>query len=137
VGAQLELPAGTALQLPVNAAFEHGVLVDTGEVEMDGVLIPNAHLGYRAPGAATLSIRAGDHPARILLLGGTPFGEQIVMWWNFIGRSHDEVVGFRTQWQTDVVDGGSDDGRFGTVRGYAGRPLPAPTLPNVRLRPRG
>ena len=59
------------------------------------------------------------------------------MWWNFIGRSHDEVVGFRTQWQADVVGGGSDDGRFGAVRGYDGRPLPAPTLPNVRLRPRG
>ena len=45
-------------------------------------------------------------PARILLLGGAPFGEQIVMWWNFIGRSHDEVVGFRAQWQADVVGGG-------------------------------
>jgi hypothetical protein len=59
------------------------------------------------------------------------------MWWNFIGRSHEEVVGFRGQWQADVVDGGSPEGRFGAVRGYDGRPLPAPILPNVRLRPRG
>ncbi|MEO7007391.1 MAG: pirin family protein [Terrimesophilobacter sp.] len=137
VGAQLSLPAGTALDLPVDASFEHGVLVDTGEVEVGGVLIPTAHLGYRAPGAARLSIRSGDEPARILLLGGTPFGEQIMMWWNFIGRRHEEVVGYRTQWQADVVGRGSDHGRFGAVHGYDGDPLPAPTLPNVRLRPRG
>jgi quercetin 2,3-dioxygenase len=137
VGAQIDLPADTALDIPVNDGFEHGVLVDTGQVEVDGVLVPAAHLGYHAPGAATLSIRSGDVPARILLLGGTPFGEQIVMWWNFIGRSHDEVVGYRTQWQADVIGNGSANGRFGTVAGYDGRPLPAPTLPNVRLRPRG
>jgi quercetin 2,3-dioxygenase len=137
VGAQLDLPARTAIEIPVESDFEHGVLVDTGEVEVDGTLIPSAHLGYRAPGTAILSIRSGEHPARILLLGGTPFGEQIVMWWNFIGRSHEEVVGYRAQWQADVVGGESPDGRFGTVRGYDGPPLPAPTLPNVRLRPRG
>jgi quercetin 2,3-dioxygenase len=137
VGAQLDLPARTSIEIPVEPDFEHGVLVDTGTAEVDGVLIPSAHLGYRPPGSATLSIRVGEHPARILLLGGAPFGEQIVMWWNFIGRSHDEVVGYRTQWQADVVGGGSEDGRFGRVRGYDGPPLPAPTLPNVRLRPRG
>ncbi|GAB3041826.1 pirin family protein [Parafrigoribacterium mesophilum] len=137
VGAQFDLPAGTALSIPVDSGFEHGILVDTGEVDVDGVLIPGGHLGYRAPGSTTLSIRSGEGPARILLLGGAPFGEQIVMWWNFIGRTHEEVVGYRTQWQTDVVGGGSENGRFNTVRGYDGRPLPAPTLPNVRLRPRG
>ncbi len=42
-----------------------------------------------------------DEPARFLVLGGAPFGEQIVMWWNFIGRSHDEVVGFREDWQRE------------------------------------
>ena len=36
---------------------------------------------------------------RVLLLGGEPFAEEIVMWWNFIGRSHDEVAGFRRQWE--------------------------------------
>jgi quercetin 2,3-dioxygenase len=136
VGAQFDLPAHTELDIPVDAGFEHGVLVDTGEVAVDGLLLPAAHLGYRPAGAETLSIRSNEHSARILLLGGAPFGEQIVMWWNFIGRSHEEVVDFRTQWQADVVGQQSVDGRFGTVRGYDGRPLPAPAMPNVRLRPR-
>jgi hypothetical protein len=58
------------------------------------------------------------------------------MWWNFIGRDHDEIVKFREEWQADVVAGGNDEGRFSTVRGYDGRPLPAPEMPNVRLKPR-
>ena len=71
-----------------------------------------------------------------MLLGGEPFGEQIIMWWNFIGRSHDEVVDYREQWMADVIDGQAGDGRFGTVTGYDGRALPAPVLPLGRLRPR-
>jgi hypothetical protein len=59
-----------------------------------------------------------------------------VMWWNFVGRSHDEVVAFRQQWQAEVIAGADPAGRFGTVDGYPGPALPAPELPNVRLRPR-
>ena len=59
------------------------------------------------------------------------------MWWNFIGRSHEDVVAARAEWQRDVIDGEDPDGRFGTVRGYDGGALPAPTLPTVRLKPRG
>ena len=58
------------------------------------------------------------------------------MWWNFIGRSHEEVVEYRRQWQVEVIGATDDDGRFGHVADYPGDPLPAPELPNVRLRPR-
>jgi hypothetical protein len=74
---------------------------------------------------------------RVILIGGVPFGEQLVMWWNFIGRSHDEVAAFRSQWQAEVIAGEDPAGRFGTVDGYQGAPLPAPELPTVRLKPRG
>ncbi|MDI2098464.1 pirin family protein [Ruicaihuangia caeni] len=144
VGAQLDLPAGVSVELPVDERFEHGVLVDAGEISFEGTPVPRASLGYRAPGATTLSIaNTGDSLGRVVLIGGEPFGEQIVMWWNFIGRTHDEVVAFREQWQREVIDGETDAGRFGRVEGYVGRDgatgkaLPAPALPNVRLRPRG
>ena len=58
------------------------------------------------------------------------------MWWNFIGRDHDEVVAFRERWQSDVIDDADRSGRFGHVDGYEGPPLPAPALPGVRLKPR-
>jgi len=136
VGAEIVLPAGARIEVPVNESFEHGILLDTGDVVVDDVAIPISHLAYLAPGRTSLSLRA-ESGARVVLLGGEPLGEEIVMWWNFIGRSHDEVVAFRADWQDDVIRGTDTDGRFGTVHGYDGPPLPAPELPSVRLRARG
>ena len=82
-------------------------------------------------GPATLEHR----PRRAVLLGGAPFGEEIVMWWNFIGRSHDEIVEFRNQWQEDVVLEGNPEGIFGHVE-HSGSTIPAPEMPHVQLRPR-
>jgi redox-sensitive bicupin YhaK (pirin superfamily) len=137
LGAQLDLPAGATLELPIDGRFEHGVLLDAGELTVDGAQVPEAHLAYLAPGRSTLRLTAGGTAVRLLLIGGVPLGESIVMWWNFIGRSHEEIVAFREEWQTDVIAGGNGTGRFGSVAGYPGRPLPAPELPNVRVRSRG
>ena len=74
----------------------------------------------------------------MLVLGGKPFGEQIVMWWNFIGRSHEEVVAFRDQWQRQRADRTpGPPGRYGAFPDVWEHTLPAPELPNVRLRSRG
>jgi quercetin 2,3-dioxygenase len=108
------------------------VLCDEGAVEMCGTALAGADLGYQPPGSSTLHLRnAGDRPARVVLLGGTPFTEELLMWWNFVGRSHDEISHYRRQWQ-------DADERFGAVRGYQGsvRRLPAPPMPTTRLRPR-
>jgi len=137
VGAQIDLAPGARIELPVDPAFEHGVLLDSGALTVDGSAVDVSHLAYRAAGPSALSLAAGPLGARLLLIGGTPFGEQIIMWWNFIGRTHDEVVRFRDEWQADVVAGASETGRFAKVAGYDGPPLPAPELPNVRLKLRG
>jgi len=136
VGAQLDIPAGGTVSIPADPAFEYGLVVDAGAPRLQGVAIPVSHLGVVETGADELVIEAGDEPLRALLIGGEPLGEQIVMWWNFVGRSHDEIVAFREQWQGDVIAGGTRDGRFGAIDGYDGSALPAPELPNVRLRPR-
>lgn len=136
VGAQIDLPAGGSVRLPVDPGSEHGLVVDAGSPRLQGVEIPATHLGVVPVGAAELVIEAGDAAVRALLIGGEPLGEQIVMWWNFVGRSHDEVVAYREQWQAEVIGGTAADGRFGELVGYDGSALPAPELPNVRLRPR-
>jgi hypothetical protein len=118
------------------------VLVDLGPVRLEAAGADEAtevawsELAYVEPGRDRVRLTAVDGPARVVLLGGVPFGEELVMWWNFIGRSHDEVVEFRRRWQSDVIDRNDPDGPFGTVSGYEGRPLPAPELPTVRLKPR-
>ena len=65
-------------------------------------------------------------PSRVVILGGEPFDEEIVMWWNFVGRSHDEIVAFREAWQS-----GSD--QFGEVAGYRARfrGCPRPRCPTL------
>ncbi|GAA3600358.1 pirin family protein [Klugiella xanthotipulae] len=139
VGAEIRLPANADVVIPVQAGFEHGVLVDEGEVRLNATEIPRRALGIVAPGFRTLQLRSGDAPARIILLGGEPLNESIVMWWNFIARSHEEIVEMRAQWQVEVVgSNGRPDprGRYGVVAGYPGKPLPAPATPMSRLKPR-
>jgi redox-sensitive bicupin YhaK (pirin superfamily) len=135
VGAQLEIPAGSTVEIPVDPRFEHAVLVDRGELSLENVTVPVANLGYADAGRPTLRLHAASD-VRALLIGGVPLGESIVMWWNFIGRSHEEIVRFRGDWQREVIASEDANGRFGAVTGYDGPPLPAPELPNVRLRPR-
>ncbi|WP_438854018.1 pirin family protein [Agromyces sp. M3QZ16-3] len=142
LGAQVDLPAGGSVELDLDPTFEHGILVDAGPatVEVPGsdavTAVPWSHLAYLERGHERLRLRADADPVRVLLLGGAPFGEELVMWWNFIGRSHDEIVEFRRRWQSDVIARNDADGPFGTVEGYDGAPLPAPELPTVRLKPR-
>ncbi|WP_127794328.1 pirin family protein [Agromyces sp. LHK192] len=108
-------------------------LTETGHSE----LVERSALAYLPVGHEGVRLTATDAPARVILIGGVPFGEELVMWWNFIGRSHDEVAEYRRTWQAEVIGGDDPDGRFGTVAGYDGSPLPAPELPTVRLKPRG
>ena len=132
LGAEVLIDPRSDVTLAVDPGFEHGVLVDVGPVLLDGVALARAELGYVDTGVDRLVLtNPGEEPARVVLLGGEPFEEPLVMWWNFVGRSHDEIVAFREQWQAE-----SD--RFGRVEGYGGFPqhLPAPALPNARIRPR-
>ncbi len=136
LGAELLLDPGTTLALDVDATFEHGVLVDTGVLSVEGVETKQSDLAYVPPGCTTLTLAAYDEPVRLLLLGGPPFGESIVMWWNIVARTHDEVVAWRAEWQAQITDAGLVDGRFGIPVGDTRPPIPAPPLPNVRLKER-
>ena len=130
LGAQVDLAPGGVVELAVDPAFEHGVLLDHGEVRAGGTALGVADLWYQSPGHDVVRLTNGSGgPARMLLLGGIPFTEELVMWWNFVGRSHEEIVGYRRQWE-------QHDERFGSVSGYPGRRLAAPPLPNSTLLPR-
>ncbi|MFJ9910764.1 pirin family protein [Actinacidiphila glaucinigra] len=130
LGAELALDPGATVTLAIDPAHEHGLLVDSGDVEMAGTRLSPADLGYLAPGGDTLTLtnHAGT-PARAVLLGGPPFGERIIMWWNFIGHTQEDIEQARTDWMTGT--------RFGEVAGYDGDALPAPELPHVPLKSRG
>jgi redox-sensitive bicupin YhaK (pirin superfamily) len=124
LGAEVTLAAGARAELPLDAEFEHGVLAVAGTPVAAGVRIPVSALVHLEPGRRSLLL---EGPGRVLLLGGTPFEEDLLMWWNFVGRTHDEIVQARENWEA---------GRgFGVVDHPAAR-LPAPALPTTRLRAR-
>ena len=127
-GAEVALDAGADDRLPLEPDFEYAALAVSGTATVDGVALSPGPLLYLGTGRHELAV-AADRPGRLLLLGGEPFTEQIVMWWNFVGRDHDEIVADREEWMTGT--------RFGTVHGFDGDPLPAPAMPTTRLRPRG
>ncbi len=110
-------------QLVLEPGFEHAAAVVDGAVAVDGIDLPVGSLMYLGTGRRALSLRGSG---RVLLLGGTPFEESIVMWWNFVARSHEEIDQARRAW--------SEQRRFGPVPGWTRR-TPAPDL-TVRLRPR-
>jgi redox-sensitive bicupin YhaK (pirin superfamily) len=128
VGADLTLAAGTDARLPLRPDFEYAVLTMSGESHVDGVPLTPGSLLYLGCGRRELPLRA-DHPASLMLLGGEPFEERIIMWWNFVGRSSDDIVAARDDWTRGT--------RFGEVHGYAGPRLAAPALPPTPLKPRG
>jgi redox-sensitive bicupin YhaK (pirin superfamily) len=128
VAAELRLTAGSH-EIALNPEFESGLLVVAGDVAIQGEAVAAADLKYVEAGAASIRVECASD-AVLLLLGGAPFGEKILMWWNFIARNQDEITQARAQWNArDVRFGAEFEDRVG---GW----IPAPDLPNVTLQPR-
>jgi quercetin 2,3-dioxygenase len=106
VGADLVVRPG-ATSWPLRSDFEHAIVVLDGEVAVADQVVRPGQLGYLGVGRDTLDVTALE-PTRVLLLGGLPFPEPIVMWWNFVARTKEELARARTQWATY-------DERFGDV----------------------
>lgn len=160
VGAEIQLPAGARVRLPLTRAWEHALLAVDGAVDVD-TLVPVATSitdagpagGTEgvAPATSTPALVPGDllylgihrdyvdvtspGGATVFLIGGEPFEDDIVMWWNFVARTHDEIVLARDEWEAEA-EPTSDAERFGRVPEGKGRRIPAPPLPHVRLTPR-
>lgn len=136
VGAEIRIPAGSLIRVPLQPEWEHAVVVLEGELAVhasaasDGEpTVPGRNdLVYLGTGRGHIELETATG-ALVFLLGGEPFEDELVMWWNFVGRSHEEIVQARDEWEA-----GSD--RFGTVEGHGDVRVPAPPMPHVRLAPR-
>jgi len=97
--------------LPLDPAYEHGLLVVDGPLTLDGAALSPGAFAYLAPGRADFSLGG---TGRALLIGGVPFEEPLVMWWNFVARTKEEIAQARQDWEA-----ASD--RFGAVESELGR----------------
>lgn len=119
VGADLHVGGHGSLRLALHPEWEHALVVIDGDLSLDGTqLTPDAlhYLGTRRSGLELVS----RNSAHAVLIGGAPFGESIVMWWNFVARTADEITAARDDWERHR--------RFGGVKAYRGPRLPAPPL---------
>jgi redox-sensitive bicupin YhaK (pirin superfamily) len=120
LGAELRGAPGGCLRVPLAADFEHALLPIDGHATLDGHFLASDTLYYLGTGRRELALRVEGPAFRGLLLGGLPFGETILMWWNFVARTPDEVRAARDDWQAGR--------RFGEVHAYDGARLDAPPL---------
>jgi redox-sensitive bicupin YhaK (pirin superfamily) len=120
VAADLSAEAGRRLVVPLQPDFEYALLVLRGDGRLEGQPLSFDTLYYLGCGRRELVIASDDEPLRGLLLGGAPFGETILMWWNFVARTAEEIAAAREDWQAGR--------RFGEVLAYGGPRLEAPPL---------
>lgn len=106
VGASLALRPGRVV-VPVEGAHEHALVSLEGDVRVDGEVLSPGRLGYLGLGRDELVLEVLE-PATAVLVGGVPFESEILMWWNFVARTRDEVDQARTEWMEPT-------GRFGDV----------------------
>ncbi len=117
----LTFSAAGSTHIPLRPDFEYGALVLDGEMVVDGAALRSGTLLYLGRGRERAAVHCGAE-GRLLLIGGTPFDEEILMWWNFVGRDRDEITRACTDWN-------AGDARFGEVHGYPGQRLTAPMPP--------
>jgi redox-sensitive bicupin YhaK (pirin superfamily) len=131
IGLEVSVPPGRPFILPVCRDFEHGVVSVDGPATVAGADVAPGLLAHLPPGLSVIVLEPAlgkdKDLARFFVLGGVPFAERLIMWWNLVARTPEEIAQARDDWMA---------GRFAEVRGYPGSPLPAPALPAGRLRPR-
>jgi len=118
-GGDIQLHPNADLDLPLEARFEYAALVLSGDASIDRQPMEQRILYYLGANRTTacFSSRMGG---RLLLVGGPPFPETILMWWNFVARTPQEIIEAHADW--------AQHRRFGEVRGYSGPRLDAPNL---------
>jgi quercetin 2,3-dioxygenase len=121
VGAQLDLRPGVA-EVAVSAGFEHCVVPIDRPALVGDVVVEPGWIALVPAGCESVRLDPGDSGGRFMLLGGEPLGERIHMWWNFVGRSRDELTQAWRDWQAHDTD------RFGPVPSPLDR-IDAPTPP--------
>ncbi len=122
VGADVQVHAGSSVELGLDSRYEHAALVLGGDCFVEGQPLEDRHLYYLGTGRSSVSFNSRTG-SRVLLIGGPPFPETVLMWWNFVARTPEEIAQARTDWE--------EHRRFGDVTAYVGPRLDAPPLVRV------
>lgn len=118
--AELEIPGALQVVWPLRPDFEHGVVVVDGGASVDGIDAAPGALVDVPRGRAEVTI-ATTGPARLVLLGGAPFDEPLILAWNWVVRTADEALAVRERWERGEG--------YGDLSVFGDRPrIPAPSV---------
>jgi redox-sensitive bicupin YhaK (pirin superfamily) len=119
VGVDVAVHAAATVSVPLDPAFEHAVLLLDGDATLEGEALDAGQLYYLGRHRTTIDV-SSPGGARVLLIGGPPFPGPVLMWWNFVARTPEEIIRAREDWAAHR--------RFGEVSAYRGPRLEAPSL---------
>lgn len=124
-------------RMPLRQDFEHAVMSLSGHVEVEGQHLPEQELIYLPAGTKAVNLQCAPD-SRLLIIGGEPMDEAILLWWNFVARTTEEMQQARTQWEAEAASSAPTiDGqprRFGAPVASPLAALHAPSLEGVALR---
>jgi hypothetical protein len=106
VGAEISFAIGESI-LELKSGFEYGIIVLEGQAIIGTKVVAPGMLLYLGKGRNELPVYA-PQPSTMMLLGGEPFEEPVLMWWNFVARTQSEITEAYQAWQ-------GRDTRFGKV----------------------
>lgn len=119
LGVDITTQSAAKVTLPLLSSFEYGLAVLTGKAKVGTHLLEPGALLYLGSGLSEVNLDIAE-ASQIILLGGEPFEEQVMLYWNFVARSTEEVREYIQLWH--------ETNHFGTVEGYDGEPLRSPEL---------
>jgi redox-sensitive bicupin YhaK (pirin superfamily) len=119
VGAEISIRKSGKLTIPLRRDFEHAFFVLDGDVAFQDGRLQQQMLHYLGDGRDEAELRATED-SRVLLIGGEAFERPVLMWWNLVGRTHDELAQAREDWEQHR--------RFGEVNAYRGPRMTAPEM---------
>ncbi|KVP52336.1 pirin [Burkholderia ubonensis] len=120
VGLDFASDGAARLAMPLDPAFEYAVFALTGDVAVDGAALEPNVLLYLGTGRDRLELTT-EAAARFIVLGGAPFDEDLLIWWNFVARNPAEMVAAADAWNARRG--------FGDVHGETAPRMEAPALP--------
>ena len=121
--------------MPLRKDFEHAVLTLSGRVSVNGEVLAQEQLLYIPQGTESVTLDCAPD-SRLIVIGGEPMDEAIIIWWNFVARTSEEVHDARAQWEAHLRGEDSHEAspRFGKPIASPLPPTHAPSVEGMSLR---
>ena len=123
VGLDVQVEAAAIVE--TRSDFEYGIAPIDRPIKVEDAIVEPGSIAVVPPGYDRLQLETRNGPGRLMMLGGLPLDREVMMWWNFVARTQDEISAAWRDWETHNSD------RFGEVPSGLAR-IDAPRPPWLR-----